>query len=499
MSDEQRRTSLRHAGAIEFMAPEQNAGAMLFQTDVYSFGIILYELLAGSVPFPLKDKGETSRNQVMVSHLEKPPPDLLLLRKEHMPANWSLQKKEHEMNVPQWLVSTIYKCLQKRPQDRFQSGVELYDFICSNSTQPAANKTENTGEYLRLLQSENDKLLQEKQQLQKLLVQYQQGSNQQVNGTQQGEIASLRATIAERDRELQAVRTESNYGRYTTSKGVSKSSFYALLLLTIGLGALAAYGFLSKKGFGLTQSENKTSNSVNTPDVTQRSVIGQYKVDAEKAYFHNEPDPNTKRNAYLIPSEDAIINALEERNGFLYTEFTNTRGQTSKGWLRAQDLISLSEWTRRENTPKVLSAEEVNQQLQNAKDLVEQNNVEDALKIYKPLSQQKNAEAMYYYGDLALRNKNQDIDCATAVGLIQSASDKKFTPAKRTLGFLYLFAENRAVLQLNNYHHCEYKKDLLKGSKLLMEAVLQGDTAAKKMIDELKLPQQPSTTEEPTE
>src|SRR5439155_10096542 len=35
MSDEQRRTSLRHAGAIEFMAPEQNEGKMLFQSDVY--------------------------------------------------------------------------------------------------------------------------------------------------------------------------------------------------------------------------------------------------------------------------------------------------------------------------------------------------------------------------------------------------------------------------------------------------------------------------------
>ncbi len=59
MEDEQRRTSMRHAGAIEFMAPEQNEGAMLFETDVYSFGIILFELLAGTVPFPLQDKGET--------------------------------------------------------------------------------------------------------------------------------------------------------------------------------------------------------------------------------------------------------------------------------------------------------------------------------------------------------------------------------------------------------------------------------------------------------
>ena len=41
MSDEQRRSSMRHAGAIEFMAPEQNEGQMLFQTDIYSYGVII--------------------------------------------------------------------------------------------------------------------------------------------------------------------------------------------------------------------------------------------------------------------------------------------------------------------------------------------------------------------------------------------------------------------------------------------------------------------------
>jgi len=66
MSDEQRRSSLRHAGAVEFMAPEQNEGSMLFQTDIYSYGVVLYELLAGQVPFPLKDNGETARNAVMI-------------------------------------------------------------------------------------------------------------------------------------------------------------------------------------------------------------------------------------------------------------------------------------------------------------------------------------------------------------------------------------------------------------------------------------------------
>ncbi len=78
MSDEQRRTSLRQAGAIEFMAPEQNEGHILLQTDVYSFGIVLFELVAGTVPFPIKDKGEAARNNVMLAHMEPHPPMYLL-------------------------------------------------------------------------------------------------------------------------------------------------------------------------------------------------------------------------------------------------------------------------------------------------------------------------------------------------------------------------------------------------------------------------------------
>ena len=85
MSDEQRRTSLRHAGAIEFMAPEQSAGQLFFQTDVYGFGVILFELLAGRVPFPLTDNSESARNMVMVAHMESQPPDLKELRRQNLP------------------------------------------------------------------------------------------------------------------------------------------------------------------------------------------------------------------------------------------------------------------------------------------------------------------------------------------------------------------------------------------------------------------------------
>src|SRR6201996_8559550 len=112
MSDEQRRTSIRHAGAIEFMAPEQNSGAMHMQTDVYSYGIILYELLTGQVPFPLHDSGETSRNAVMIAHMESPVPDLMELREKNIPSGWPKEKREQEARVPQWLLQIVNACLE---------------------------------------------------------------------------------------------------------------------------------------------------------------------------------------------------------------------------------------------------------------------------------------------------------------------------------------------------------------------------------------------------
>lgn len=133
MSNEQRRTSIRHAGAIEFMAPEQNTGEMYFQTDIYSYGIILYELLAGQVPFPLHDNGETARNAVMIAHMELTVPDLMKKRRENMPKGWSKEKQEQEMRVPKWLLQLISTCLEKDPEKRYPSGMALQEALFAGS------------------------------------------------------------------------------------------------------------------------------------------------------------------------------------------------------------------------------------------------------------------------------------------------------------------------------------------------------------------------------
>lgn len=170
MSDDQRRTSIRHAGAIEFMAPEQNEGLMYFQTDVYSYGIILYELIGGQVPFPLRDNGETARNAVMLAHMDNQVPDVMELRKKNLPASWNDQKKEHEMLVPAWLLKIVSKCLEKEPEHRFPSGIELQDALVHSSIS-AVNSNQVDDSWNASV------LLKENERLQGLLLYYQEAES----------------------------------------------------------------------------------------------------------------------------------------------------------------------------------------------------------------------------------------------------------------------------------------------------------------------------------
>jgi serine/threonine protein kinase len=167
MTEEQRRTSIRHAGAIEFMAPEQHEGRMLPQTDVYSYGVILYELLTGEVPFPLKNNGDAGRNEVMLAHIESDIPDLLTARKLAIPKTWPKEKQVQEMQVPQWLLQVVATCLKKNPEERFASGKELDAAIINGSLSAANGNSQQAGLNAIALQSENERLKTE-------LLQYQQ-------------------------------------------------------------------------------------------------------------------------------------------------------------------------------------------------------------------------------------------------------------------------------------------------------------------------------------
>jgi serine/threonine-protein kinase len=466
MSDEQRRTSLRHAGAIEFMAPEQGAGQLFFQTDIYGFGVILFELLAGQVPFPLTDGSETARNLVMVSHMEQQPPDLKELRRRHLPDSWSSEKKEREMQIPEWLLSMIYRCLRKKPDERFANGTELHNFIFVNSV--ATNRLQLDMPTDSAWQLQAERLLKEKQQLQQQL--------------------------SAKEAELQRLRTqpvmngpERIPGQDDYRANPKKSTAWIVaFLLTLLVASGLAYALIKSEQSG-TEKEPVASKEQDQPK--QLVAIGQYKVKADRTYFHNEPDETTRRNAFVL--RNAAITAYEEGNGFVYTEFTNSRGQTSKGWLKLSDLMTLAEWQQaKDSQPVQPSEEEIRAQLRTASEYLSYNQPQEALTIYNFLIPFNVPDAIYGAANLALQGKNNPVGCDEAMAMLRRASDAGNLPAKRTLGFLHMFAENEAVLTINGYNRCVFDKNFARARLYLSQAANGGDTTARKLLNELNLNEQ---------
>ncbi len=64
---------------------------------------------------------------------------------------------------------------------------------------------------------------------------------------------------------------------------------------------------------------------------------GKYRV-ISKAFFHDKPSAATRRDAFIVHWNDAVLTPQGETDDFIYVEFTNHLGQTSKGWLRKADL-----------------------------------------------------------------------------------------------------------------------------------------------------------------
>ena len=92
----------------------------------------------------------------MISHLEKQIPDVMELRKNHLPVNWTDEKRNKELQVPTWLLVIISKCLEKDPKDRYADGIELYEAVCSNNEGLMSN--EEVSLAINGLQNENEML-----------------------------------------------------------------------------------------------------------------------------------------------------------------------------------------------------------------------------------------------------------------------------------------------------------------------------------------------------
>ena len=108
-------------GTPRYMAPEQASGQPVTPaTDVYSAGIVLYEMLAGRPPF-----GGESAVEIALQHVQLQPPPL-------------------QDGTPRSLDRVVQKALAKDPADRYQSAVAMADALARarEVADPSANGTD---------------------------------------------------------------------------------------------------------------------------------------------------------------------------------------------------------------------------------------------------------------------------------------------------------------------------------------------------------------------
>lgn len=150
------RSSRRKNGAPEFKAPEkwENDSILTTQSDIYSFGVVLYEYLAGRVPFLFDKKNSNPVEAEYLlgkAHKEQQPASIFDLRKaafEH-----SHPGETYEKDYPEWLEMLIMKCLSKSTKDRFKNGKELYSFVLGHINHETNSQIENLRQEIVTLQN----------------------------------------------------------------------------------------------------------------------------------------------------------------------------------------------------------------------------------------------------------------------------------------------------------------------------------------------------------
>ncbi len=96
-------------GSVHYLPPEQASGkATTFKSDIYSLGILMYELLTGSIPFKGENAVEIAMKQL----------------KEDLP---SVIKKDP--TIPQSVENILMKACAKNPMNRYDSVMDMYNDI----------------------------------------------------------------------------------------------------------------------------------------------------------------------------------------------------------------------------------------------------------------------------------------------------------------------------------------------------------------------------------
>lgn len=107
-------------GSVHYLPPEQaNGSGSTIKSDIYSLGILMYELLTGKVPF----KGDNAV-EIAIKQMKEPIPSIC----------------KQNPDIPQSVENIVLRACAKNPKNRYDSVREMYDDIKSCLTEDNLNQ-----------------------------------------------------------------------------------------------------------------------------------------------------------------------------------------------------------------------------------------------------------------------------------------------------------------------------------------------------------------------
>ena len=114
-------------GSVHYLPPEQASGkGATLQSDIYSIGILMYELLTGKLPF----RGDNAV-EIALKHLKEPMPSI----RDELP------------DIPQSVENIILKATAKNPKNRYPDAREMHEDLKTCLDESRANELKITFKY----------------------------------------------------------------------------------------------------------------------------------------------------------------------------------------------------------------------------------------------------------------------------------------------------------------------------------------------------------------